>query len=163
GREPPGLPAPRPRGGHGPEAAMRLTTDRELLGILAGVFALLLVVTAVAWVIRSRARAAKSGAAENLWARTRSFWLIALLGSSALVTGEWGAIVLFFLISVMALREFMTLAPTLPSDHRAMVWTFFVIAPLQYWMVATHWYGLYSILIPVYAFLFIPLLNAMAG
>jgi len=142
---------------------MRLTTDRELLGILAGVFGLLLVVTVVAWIIRSRAGEAQRASAENLWARTRSFWLIALLGSSALVTGEAGAVVLFFLLSVLSLREFMTLAPTQPSDHRAMVWTFFVVAPLQYWLVATHWYGLYSILIPVYVFLFLPVLNAMAG
>jgi phosphatidate cytidylyltransferase len=142
---------------------MRLATDPELLGILGGVFALLLVVTAIAWVIRSRAAGEKRASAENLWARARSFWLIALLGSSALVTGEGGAIVLFFLISVLALREFMTLAPTRASDHRAMVWTFFVVTPLQYAMLAIHWYGFYSILIPVYVFLFIPSVNAIAG
>jgi len=142
---------------------MKLTKDPELLGILGGVFVLLLIVTVLAWVIRSRAPESRRGATENLWQRARSFWLIALLGSSALVTGERGAIVLFFLISVLALREFMTLAPTRASDHRVMAWTFFVIAPLQYAMVATHWYGFYSILIPVYAFLFIPALNSLAG
>lgn len=142
---------------------MKVTTDPELLGILGGVFALLLVVTAIAWRFRARAGPGQATAAQNLWDRTRSFWLIALLGSSALVTGEAGAIVLFFLVSLLALREFLTLAPTRASDHRAMVWTFFVIAPLQYGMVATHWYGFYSILIPVYAFLFIPAINAVAG
>lgn len=142
---------------------MKLASDPELLGILAGVFALLLVVTGVAWWIRSRAGEERRPSAENLWTRTRSFWLVALLGSSALVTGEAGAILLFFLVSLLGLREFMTLAPTRASDHRAMVWTFFVFAPLQYVIVARHWYGLYSILIPVYAFLFIPALNALAG
>ena len=142
---------------------MRPSADREMLGILAGVFGLLVLVTAIAWLVRARAGEAGRASAENLWARTRSFWLIALLGSAALLTGEAGATVLFFLISLLALREFMTLAPTRPSDHRAMAWTFFVIAPLQYAMVATHWYGFYSILIPVYAFLFIPSINAMAG
>jgi phosphatidate cytidylyltransferase len=142
---------------------MKPASDRELIEILAGVFGLLIVVTGIAWLIRARASEAGRASAENLWARTRSFWLIALLGSIALLTGEPGAIVLFFLISLLALREFMTLAPTRASDHRAMAWTFFVIAPLQYVMVATHWYGFYSILIPVYAFLFIPALNAMAG
>jgi phosphatidate cytidylyltransferase len=142
---------------------LRLTTDRELLAILGGVFALLLVVTAAAWILRATAAQGKRALADNLWIRARSFWLIALLGSSALVTGEMGAILLFFLISMLALREFMTLAPTRASDHRVMAWTFFVIAPLQYAMVATHWYGFYSILIPVYAFLFIPSVNAMAS
>jgi phosphatidate cytidylyltransferase len=132
---------------------MRLTRDPELLAILGGVFALLLLVTAVAWTIRYRAAPAKRDAAENLWARTRSFWLIALLGSSALLTGEWGAIALFFLISVLALREFMTLAPTHASDHRTMVWTFFVIAPLSTgWSPPT---GTATASLSVYVFLFV--------
>ena len=142
---------------------MRLSRDPQLLGILGGVFALLLLVTGIAWWIRGRVAQERRATAENLWARTRSFWLVALLGSSALVTGEAGAILLFFLVSLLALREFMTLAPTRASDHRVMAWSFFVFAPLQYGIVALHWYGLYSILIPVYAFLFIPALNAMAG
>ncbi len=143
---------------------MRFTTDRELLLILGGVFAMLTVVTVLALVLRAAAREKPpSAAVENLWARTRSFWTIAILGSAALVTGETGAVLLFLLISLLALREFMTLAPTQASDHRSMVWTFFVIAPLQYAMVAIHWYGFYSIMIPVYVFLFIPTLNAMVG
>ena len=142
----------------------RLVTDREMLWVLGGVFALLLVVTVVSQVLmRFVHEGPIRSTLENLAVRTRSFWLVAGLGTGALLTGEAGAILLFFLISLLALREFMTLAPTRASDHRTMVWTFFVIAPLQYAMVAVHWYGFYSILIPVYVFLFIPSLNAIVG
>jgi phosphatidate cytidylyltransferase len=39
--------------------------------------------------------------------------------------------VLFGLMSFVALREFITLTPTRPGDHRALFWAFFVITPLQ--------------------------------
>ena len=56
---------------------MRPAPDRELVAILAGVFGLLVLVTAIAWLIRSRAREAGRASAENQWARTRTFWQIA--------------------------------------------------------------------------------------
>jgi phosphatidate cytidylyltransferase len=74
----------------------------------------------------------------------------------ALATGGLGSVVLFGLVSFLALREFVTLTPTRPGDHRALFAAFFVLAPLQYVLVGIQWYGLFSILIPVYGFLFIP-------
>jgi len=78
-------------------------------------------------------------------------------------------VILFGLISFWALREFITLTPTRLGDHRALFWVFFLFTPLQYVLVGmdgardTNTYGLYSILIPVYAFLFIPARIAIAG
>ena len=40
---------------------------------------------------------------------------------------------------------------------------FFLVTPLQYYLVAIEWYGLFSILIPVYAFLLLPVRSAAAG
>ena len=143
---------------------MNALHDRELWTLLAGVTGLLVVVTIVAAVMR---RVFREGPArevgDNLALRTRSFWIVFLLFAAALVSGEKLAILLFFVLSLFALREFLTLAPIEPSDHRAMAWTFFFIAPLQYLLVAVHWYGFYSVMIPVWAFLFIPTLNAMVG
>ena len=81
----------------------------------------------------------------------------------AMLTGGIGSCVLFGLISFFALREFITLTPTKTGEHRTLFWVFFVIIPLQYWLVASGWYGLFVILIPVYAFLFVPLRSAMSG
>ncbi len=73
--------------------------------------------------------------------------------------------VLFGLISFWALREFITLTPTRLGDHRTLFWVFFLFTPLQYVLVGmgTRQYGLFSVLIPVYAFLFIPARVALAG
>src|SRR5690606_37521143 len=49
------------------------------------------------------------------------------------------------------------------ADHRALFWVFFLFTPWQYVLVALKEYGLYSVLIPVYAVLFIPARIAIAG
>jgi phosphatidate cytidylyltransferase len=72
-------------------------------------------------------------------------------------------VILFAMLSFFALREFITLTPTRPADHSALFWVFFIITPLQYYLVATAWYGFFSVLIPVYAFLFVPSRIAISG
>src|SRR5687767_12458928 len=81
----------------------------------------------------------------------------------ALLTRGLGSVALFAVTSFLALREFITLTPTRQSDHRALLWVFFLVTPIQYWLVWNEWYGMFSIFIPVYAFLLVPTRNALAG
>ena len=94
--------------------------------------------------------------------RVRAWWVICALLAIAFVSPTL-TVALFGAMSFWALREFITLTPTRLGDHRALFWVFFFFTPLQYVLVAYNNYGLYSILIPVYAFLFIPARIAMAG
>jgi phosphatidate cytidylyltransferase len=71
--------------------------------------------------------------------------------------------VLFGLVSFWALREFITMTPTRRGDHRTLFWTFIVFTPLQYVLVALNRYEIYSIMIPVYALLFVPARIAISG
>jgi phosphatidate cytidylyltransferase len=73
------------------------------------------------------------------------------------------SILLFATTSFLALREFVTLAPTRPGDHRALFWSFFVVTPIQYFLIWMQWYGLFSILIPVYVSIFLAIRTALAG
>jgi phosphatidate cytidylyltransferase len=57
----------------------------------------------------------------------------------------------------------VTLLPTRRGDHTALGAAFFVVLPVQYYLVAIEWYGLYSIFIPVYAFLLMPIVAALRG
>jgi len=81
----------------------------------------------------------------------------------SLLVGRAGSLVLFCLLSFLALREYMTLVPTRRGDHRTLFWSFFIITPLQYYLIGIRWYGFFTILIPVFAFLFIPTRIALAG
>ena len=52
----------------------------------------------------------------------------------------------------------MTIAPTRLGDHRALVWSFFVVTPLQYYLIWTGWYG--PAFIPVYVSIFLAIRTA---
>lgn len=108
--------------------------------------------------------------------RLRAWWTICLFVVFGLVVHRIGIIILFGLISFWAFREFITMTPTRRGDHRALFWSLVVFTPLQYVLIGlgeTNWewksgepvdfYGVYSIMIPVYASLFIPARIAMAG
>jgi phosphatidate cytidylyltransferase len=88
---------------------------------------------------------------------------MAALFLASLLTGAAGSILLFSLVSFLALREFVTLAPTRLGDHRTLFWSFFVVTPIQYYLVWSGWYGLFSILVPVYAFILLSARTALAG
>jgi phosphatidate cytidylyltransferase len=143
---------------------MTLLEDTALLGLVGGVLTLLVVASIIGWILSRRITTGGGRATvENINARIRAWWMMALLFVVAVATGGVGSILLFSLISFLALREFVTLAPTRPGDHRALFWCFFVVTPLQYYLIWIEWYGLFSILIPVYVSIFLAIRTALAG
>lgn len=77
--------------------------------------------------------------------------------------GKAGVVVLFGVCSFAALREFVILIQTKREDHWVLSFAFFVVLPVQYVFIWYEWYGLYSIFIPVYAFLLLPMVAALRG
>jgi phosphatidate cytidylyltransferase len=141
-----------------------MNLDRQTLYLFGGVLALLIVSSVIGAVLSMRVKS-ESGrrVVDNLNARTRAWWIMAAIFGGALALGRTAVVIMFALTSFLALREFITLTPTRRADHRALFWSFFIILPLHYWTLSASWYGLFVILIPVYAFLFIPMRNALAG
>lgn len=135
-----------------------------LLQLYCGVFATLLLASLIGWILKKRAASASSEAlVQNLNARTNAWWVMVLLLALAMSLGELGIIVLFAFISFQALREFVSLTHTRRGDHRALLWCFFFFLPCQYWLIGTHWTGLFMILIPVYGFLLLPISAAIGS
>jgi len=102
---------------------------------------------------------------QRFSSRLRAWWLmVAILIAAFLIPTRWATVTLFFLISFWALREFITLTPTRQGDHRALFWVFFLFTPLQFVLVGlgNNYYELFSILVPVYAFLFVAARIAVA-
>ena len=93
----------------------------------------------------------------------RSSWGMVIVFWFGWLSGDTGATVLFALVSFFALREFMTLSPTRRGDHRSLVLAFFVILPLQYMLVGSRQFDLFTVFIPVYVFLAIPVASALAN
>lgn len=138
--------------------------DPRMIWLFGGVTALLLVASAIGWLLGRRVTS-ESGRAtvDNLNARIKAWWGMVAVFAIAFTFGRIVTIVLFGLVSFYCLREFISLTPTRPSDHRAVAAAFYLFIPLQYWLVATEWVAMLTIAIPVYAFLLLPVLSVVKG
>jgi len=138
--------------------------DPKFVWFYGGVLFLLLLSTFVGGILRTRHRTdASRTTIDNLNARVRAWWKMGAIFTAAVVIGPIASLVLFGILSFLAMREYMTLVPTRRADHRTLFWSFFVIMPLQYYLIGIQWYGLFAIMIPVLACIFIPPSIAIAG
>ncbi len=143
--------------------------------LLLSVLAVLAIAYVVGRILKRQPENTIDPAVVRNFNRRITAWLMmmAILGLGILL-GRIVTVVLFGFVSFWALREFVTMTPTRRGDHRALFWTFFIFTPLQYVFVGLgrsfvpaygpgfDFYGLYSIMIPVYASLFIPARIAMS-
>lgn len=95
---------------------------------------------------------------DNLNARINAWWVMLIILYIAISIGDSAIVFLFGVISFFALREFITLLPTRRDDYSALAISFYLLIPCQYYLVHINAYNLYSLLIPLYAFLLIPIL-----
>jgi phosphatidate cytidylyltransferase len=138
--------------------------DQESIHLLYGVLAVLVIGSIAGFIARKRVasdRAKTTLAGVN--SRLLGWWGMIVVFLASTWMGQSSTYVLFALSSFWALREFITLTPTRLADHRALFLSFFVVIPVQYYLLALDWYGFYVVFIPVYAFLILPARSAVAG
>jgi len=141
--------------------------DLRTIFLVGGVLLLLSAATAIGQFLRRQPEGGIDPAVVRTFnSRIRWWWLICSILAVAYLPTGWDrtiTVIIFGSLSFWALREFVTLTPTRIGDHRALFWVFFLFTPLQFVLVGMNKYELYSILIPVYAFLFIPARVALSG
>ena len=138
--------------------------DPKLVWLFSGVVSLLVVSSIIGNVLRTRQKpGANHTTIDNLNARIRAWWKMCAIFAGSILVGRVGSLILFAVISFLAMREYMTLVPTRRGDHRTLFWSFFVIMPLQYYLIGIQWYGFFAIMIPVLAFVFVPTSIAISG
>ena len=138
--------------------------ESQTARVFIAAVAVLAVASLISFILSGRvADGAARATIDNLNARIKSWWVMVAALAAAFSFGKMGVIILFALSSFAALREFLTITPTRRGDHVALFASFFVVLPVQYYLIAIEWYGLFSIFIPVYAFLLLPALSAVRG
>jgi phosphatidate cytidylyltransferase len=138
-----------------------MAPHRQILVLFGGSAAALLVASAVgAWLAH---RDPGNAAIANFNSRTRSWWVMVAILALAMVTGPGLTVVLYAAVSGFALYEFLRLSAAWDSDRMAIFLAFAVLLPGQYLLIWVGWSGMFSILIPVYGFLFLPILSTLRG
>lgn len=131
---------------------------------LLGIVLLLLIAATFGgqWLKRQSTLGLEQRAVDSFNSRIQVWWFFSLVLGLAFLYPTL-TVVLFGMLSFWAMREYVTLTPTTLGDHRALFWVFFFFTPMQFILVGLNLYGFYSILIPVYAFLFIAARVAISG
>ena len=143
-----------------------MTASEQIALLFILLFGALVLISIGGFLYSLRDPEKRSAAAEGNWLQFKrdlnAVWVGSVLFWLAWVSGPVGATLLFGVFSFLALREFITLMHTRRADHRSLILSFFVLLPLQYVLVATRHFDLFSVLIPVYGFLAIPVVSAFA-
>lgn len=141
-----------------------MEAEETLVTVFGGIFAVLALASllglALKWGISPHTPHATL---DNLNARLGAWWMMIILLALAFWGGKPTLVILFALVSFQCLREFVPLTRVRSGDHRARLWCFLFFLPLQYSLVTVGWYGFFTLLIPVYAFLLLPVLAALGN
>ncbi len=145
-----------------------LTPSQQVGALFVAVFGVLVLTSLAVFVLTLRERRT---AHDETWqtglhdfrALLATSWGMVVVFWVAWASGETLATLLFAVIAFFALREFITLSPTRRGDHRSLVLAFFVVLPIQFWLVGTRHFDLFTVFVPVYVFLAIPVVSALSG
>jgi phosphatidate cytidylyltransferase len=144
-----------------------LTPGQQVALLFVVVFGILVMVSVTAFLLTLRERShhdeAREAELKNFRRLLGTSWFMVVVFWLAWALGDVVATILFALIAFFALREFITLSPTRRGDHRALVLAFFFVLPVQFWLVGTRHFDLFTVFIPVYVFLAVPVASALGG
>jgi phosphatidate cytidylyltransferase len=132
------------------------------VGVLFMVVFGLLVFATIVIILRTVKLSGQEVTTNPLRALLKTSWLIVIIFWLSWSMGDLVATILFALLSFFALREFMTLSPTKRSDHRSLLLVFFIVLPVQYGLVINEHFNLFTVFIPVYVFLAVPVASALS-
>jgi phosphatidate cytidylyltransferase len=141
-----------------------LDVDQRVALLFVALFGTLLAASATLAVVGLRERGALARARlQRLGRELAAVWAGAAVFWAAWIAGAVGATLLFGVVSFLALREFVTLMHTRRADHRSLILAFFAVLPLQYVIVAQRRFDLFTVFVPVYVFLALPVVSALSG
>jgi phosphatidate cytidylyltransferase len=143
-------------------ASMPLTSKLLILfGALGGFLAL---ASLIGWFLAAREMSDQSRATiDNLNARIASWWVMIGIFMISFLLGPVATLILFAMTSFYTLREFISLTPTRAADTPALAAGFYLLLPLQYWLIHNGWTALFAVLVPVFGFLALPALTVLKG
>jgi phosphatidate cytidylyltransferase len=107
-------------------------------------------VSATAFVYATYRQAADSKSKE-LRDRICTWWWIVTIVTLVFAAGTTASVLFIAALSFLSFCEFHSVVPVRRADRVILGFAYLAI-PIQYFFVLAHWYGMFSIFVPVYAF-----------
>jgi phosphatidate cytidylyltransferase len=130
-----------------------------LLTVFIGIFVVLVIASIITFILT---KSKPDNDFSELVLRIKSWWMMAILFSIAILINRNISILFFAFLSFLALKEYFTLIPT-KRAHRLVLFFAYLSIPVQFYWIYMNWYGMFIIFIPVYMFLLIPLVLIFIG
>ena len=123
------------------------------------IYALLILASLISFTLR---RAKPNDGTTELSQRVRSWWWMITVFTVAILANRVVSTVFLALMSFLALKEYLSLVPTRRVDRSILLWAYLAI-PLQFYLAHVGSFGLFTVFIPVWMFLFLPARITLAG
>ncbi|ULJ64537.1 phosphatidate cytidylyltransferase [Wielerella bovis] len=131
--------------------------------VFAGIFVLLAIAAFSGYLLQKRPQYAHNLMLKEFNTRVYSWFAMTVILLVAFWLGRSGMILLFLIASYAAMREFMSQVYRYRGDHNAVATCFYILLPLQYYFIWTDWHSMFTVLIPVYAFLLLPIIVQLSS
>ena len=99
---------------------------------------------------------------SKIGSRLQTWWIIAGVFLLALWFYEKVLLLFVAFACYLALKEYLTITPTRRADRRVLLLAYLTI-PIQFIIIWQRWYVLFTVFIPVYIFVVLPLGMVMVG
>jgi phosphatidate cytidylyltransferase len=132
---------------------------QDILFVVAIVFALLTTASTTFFIWR---KLQPNANLKELKQRTKSWWIMVVFAAFTILIHRSISFIFIGLLSFIAFRELYSILDFRDKDRRAIFCAFLAI-PVQYYLAYIGWYELFIIFIPVWVFLFIPVILVIIG
>lgn len=135
-----------------------LITD-EVLYVLIGIVSVLIISSLITIILK---RTKPSNTIDEVALRIRSWWIMFLIFTIALVIHSTISLIFMAILCFLALKEYFSLIPFNRAHRLVLFWAYMAI-PIQFLLIYLGWYGMFIVFIPVYMFLLIPIQAIIVG
>jgi phosphatidate cytidylyltransferase len=135
------------------------TLQPNLALALDGVFVALLLATVGLWLWQ---RQRPAGSLEKVGDRLQFLWLTLAIFVLASIYSNNLLILYLWFLAFLALKEFCSITPTRRADRWVLFWAYLAV-PIQFGLILLDWRRTFIAFIPVYVFLFLPLVMVIVG
>lgn len=133
--------------------------NHNIMVVLEFILAILVVASLTTFLLKTKN---KHKDYTELALRIKSWWVMAIVFIFVNLVNPTLALFSIGFLCFLSLKEYLSMIPTRRTDRRVLFFAYLSI-PIHFYWIYLGWYGMFIIFIPIYVFLFLPLVMVLIG